>query len=50
MEEGETSTKYFLSLEKRNASQKGITHLSSINGKRVLNKENYILKETSDIL
>ena len=46
MEEGERSTKYFLRLEKRNASRKGITQLTSINGKRVLKTENDILKET----
>ena len=46
MEEGERSTKYFLSLEKRNGAKKRITQIESICGKKVLKKENDILKET----
>ena len=45
MEEGEKNTNYFLSLEKKNGENKLITQLKSLGNKKVVTKQQHILRE-----
>ena len=45
IEHGERSTKYFLGLEKNSVRKKEIKQLKSQNGKRIIRKQEEIIKE-----